>query len=208
MKIIMEDITKEIDNNVVLDNINLIFESGKIYGLIGRNGSGKSMILKTICGFLPPNTGKVYIDEEDIYKNKSFPHSIAALLDKPVYLPDLNAYDNLKMISSVNNSANDEQIKNALDIVNLANDKKIFKKFSLGMKQKLGIAQVIMEDSDIMILDEPFNGIEEETTQKLRDYLKNQRDNGKLIIVASHIKEDIETLCDQVYEIKLGKVKN
>lgn len=208
MKVIMKDITKRIDNNVVLDNVNLTFESGKIYGLIGRNGSGKSMILKTICGFLPPNAGKVYIDEEDIYKNKSFPHSIAALLDKPMYLPDLNAYDNLKMISSVNNSANDEQIKNALDIVNLANDKKIFKKFSLGMKQKLGIAQVIMEDSDIMILDEPFNGIEEETTQKLRDYLKSQRDNGKLIIVASHIKEDIETLCDHVYEIKLGKVKN
>lgn len=208
MKVIMKDITKRIDNNVVLDNVNLTFESGKIYGLIGRNGSGKSMILKTICGFLPPNAGKVYIDEEDIYKNKSFPHSIAALLDKPMYLPDLNAYDNLKMISSVNNSANDEQIKNALDILNLANDKKIFKKFSLGMKQKLGIAQVIMEDSDIMILDEPFNGIEEETTQKLRDYLKSQRDNGKLIIVASHIKEDIETLCDHVYEIKLGKVKN
>ncbi len=207
MGILLKNVTKIIDNNYILEDISLEFNEGKIYGLIGRNGSGKSMLLKTICGFLPPTKGQVIVNGVEIYERGQFPLSISALLDKPSYLPDLNAYENLKIISSVNNTVSDNQIKKILNLVNLENNKKVFKKFSLGMKQKLGIAQVLIEDTNIMIFDEPFNGIEEETTLQIRKFLKLETKKKKIIIIASHIKEDIEGLCDIVYELNLGKLK-
>lgn len=207
-KIILENVTKELDDIKVLNKINLELTDGKIYGIIGRNGSGKSMLLKTICGFLPPTEGRVFINGEDIYQKNIFPDSIAAMIDKPNYLPDLSAYENLKLIASINHTVNDDNIIDALNLVNLENNKKVFKKFSLGMKQKLGIAQVIMENTKIMIFDEPFNGVEEETTEKLRKYFKQLKKDGKIILISSHIKEDIETLCDKVYKIQDGTIIN
>ena len=207
-KIILENVTKELDDIKVLNKINLELTGGKIYGIIGRNGSGKSMLLKTICGFLPPTEGRVFINGEDIYKKNIFPDSIAAMIDKPNYLPDLSAYENLKLIASINHTVRDDNIIDALNLVNLENNKKVFKKFSLGMKQKLGIAQVIMENTKIMIFDEPFNGVEEETTEKLRKYFKQLKKDGKIILISSHIKEDIETLCDKVYKIQDGTIIN
>ena len=207
-KIILENVTKELDDIKVLNKINLELTGGKIYGIIGRNGSGKSMLLKTICGFLPPTEGRVFINGEDIYQKNIFPDSIAAMIDKPNYLPDLSAYENLKLIASINHTVSDDNIIDALNLVNLENNKKVFKKFSLGMKQKLGIAQVIMENTKIMIFDEPFNGVEEETTEKLRKYFKQLKKYGKIILISSHIKEDIETLCDKVYKIQDGTIIN
>ncbi len=207
-KIILENVTKELDDIKVLNKINLELTGGKIYGIIGRNGSGKSMLLKTICGFLPPTEGRVFINGEDIYQKNIFPDSIAAMIDKPNYLPDLSAYENLKLIASINHTVSDDNIIDALNLVNLENNKKVFKKFSLGMKQKLGIAQVIMENTKIMIFDEPFNGVEEETTEKLRKYFKQLKKDGKIILISSHIKEDIETLCDKVYKIQDGTIIN
>ena len=207
-KIILENVTKELDDIKVLNKINLELTDGKIYGIIGRNGSGKSMLLKTICGFLPPTEGRVFINGEDIYQKNIFPDSIAAMIDKPNYLPDLSAYENLKLIASINHTVSDDNIIDALNLVNLENNKKVFKKFSLGMKQKLGIAQVIMENTKIMIFDEPFNGVEEETTEKLRKYFKQLKKDGKIILISSHIKEDIETLCDKVYKIQDGTIIN
>lgn len=207
-KIILENVTKELDDIKVLNKINLELTGGKIYGIIGRNGSGKSMLLKTICGFLPPTEGRVFINGEDIYQKNIFPDSIAAMIDKPNYLPDLSAYENLKLIASINHTVSDDKIIDALNLVNLENNKKVFKKFSLGMKQKLGIAQVIMENTKIMIFDEPFNGVEEETTEKLRKYFKQLKKDGKIILISSHIKEDIETLCDKVYKIQDGTIIN
>lgn len=207
-KIILENVTKELDDIKVLNKINLELTDGKIYGIIGRNGSGKSMLLKTICGFLPPTEGRVFINGEDIYQKNIFPDSIAAMIDKPNYLPDLSAYENLKLIASINHTVSDDKIIDALNLVNLENNKKVFKKFSLGMKQKLGIAQVIMENTKIMIFDEPFNGVEEETTEKLRKYFKQLKKDGKIILISSHIKEDIETLCDKVYKIQDGTIIN
>ena len=166
------------------------------------------MLLKTICGFLPPTEGRVFINGEDIYQKNIFPDSIAAMIDKPNYLPDLSAYENLKLIASINHTVSDDKIIDALNLVNLENNKKVFKKFSLGMKQKLGIAQVIMENTKIMIFDEPFNGVEEETTEKLRKYFKQLKKDGKIILISSHIKEDIETLCDKVYKIQDGTIIN
>lgn len=207
MKIEIKGVTKELDKNIVLDNITLTMKSGKIYGFVGRNGSGKSILLKSICGFLPPSNGNIIIDDEDIYEKGKFPNSIAELIEHPKYLPDLNAYDNLEIIASIKKKCKKEDIEKSLEIVNLANDKKPFKKYSLGMKQKLGIAQVIMEQPKIMILDEPFNGIEEESSSKIRSYLKSIK-KDRIIIIATHIKEDIEDLCDEVIEISNGRIVN
>lgn len=205
LKIEVKNLSKELDKNEILTDINLTMESGKIYGLVGRNGSGKSVLLKCICGFLPPTRGKILVDKEDIFEKGKFPDSIAEMVEHPKYLPDLSAYDNLELIASIKKVATEEDIENALKIVNLENNKKQFKKFSLGMKQKLGIAQVIMENPKIMIFDEPFNGIEDSTAEKIREYLKKNKKN-KIIIIATHIKEDIESLCDEIIEIKNGTI--
>lgn len=205
LKIEIKNLSKELDKNEILTDINLTMESGKIYGLVGRNGSGKSVLLKCICGFLPPTKGKILVDKEDIFEKGKFPDSIAEMIEHPKYLPDLSAYNNLELIASIKKVATEEDIENALEIVNLENNKKQFKKFSLGMKQKLGIAQVIMENPKIMIFDEPFNGIEDSTAEKIREYLKKNKKN-KIIIIATHIKEDIESLCDEIIEIKNGTI--
>ena len=202
--ITLKNVTKVMDNNVILDNINLTLEKGKIYGLVGRNGSGKSVLLKVICGFLKPTNGVVLVDGKDLVKEPVFPESIAALIERPNYIPDLNALDNLMMIASIKNVIGKKEIEDTLKLVNLANDNKPFKKYSLGMKQKLGIAQVLMENPNIMILDEPFNGVEDETVLKIREYLKSIKEN-KIIIITTHLKDDVGSLCDEVIDIKNGK---
>lgn len=204
--ITLKNVTKVMDNNVILDNINLTLEKGKIYGLVGRNGSGKSVLLKVICEFLKPTNGVVLVDGKDLVKEPVFPESIAALIERPNYIPDLNALDNLMMIASIKNVIGKKEIEDTLKLVNLANDNKPFKKYSLGMKQKLGIAQVLMENPNIMILDEPFNGVEDETVLKIREYLKSIKEN-KIIIIATHLKDDVGSLCDEVIDIKNGKIE-
>lgn len=209
MKIEVKDVTKKLDKELVLNDVSLSLDSGKIYGLVGRNGSGKSMLLKTICGFVKPDKGYVKVGGEDIYKNNTFPKKTAALIERPNYLPDLTGYENLKMLASINKVIGDKEILNTLEKVNLLEEKdKKFKKYSLGMKQKLGIAQVLMENPDIMIFDEPFNGLEEESVKKIRKLLLDEKKKGKLIIIATHIKEDINELCDIIYRVDNGNIIN
>ena len=209
MKIEVKDVTKKLDKELVLNDVSLSLDSGKIYGLVGRNGSGKSMLLKTICGFVKPDKGYVKVGGEDIYKNNTFPKKTAALIERPNYLPDLTGYENLKMLASINKIIGDKEILNTLEKVNLLEEKdKKFKKYSLGMKQKLGIAQVLMENPDIMIFDEPFNGLEEKRIKKIRKLLLDEKKKGKLIIIATHIKEDINELCDIIYRVDNGKIIN
>ena len=208
MKIEIKNVTKKIDKEMVLNDISLSLNSGTIYGLVGRNGSGKSMLLKTICGFVKPDKGYVIVNGEDIYKNSTFPKNTAALIERPNYLPELTGFENLKMLASINKKIDDTEILNTLKKVNLLDEKdKKFKKYSLGMKQKLGIAQVLMENPDIMILDEPFNGLEEESANKIRKILLEEKEKGKLIIIATHIKEDIDELCNVIFHIDKGKIK-
>ncbi len=208
MSIIINNVSKKIGNDVILDNINLTFEEGKIYGLVGRNGSGKSMILKTICGFIKPDTGFVLINDNDIYKTCSFPDDTGALLDVPNYIPDLTGFENLQLLAHIQNKIGNDEIIEALKMVNLYESKdKKFKKYSLGMKQKLGIAQALMENPKIIILDEPFNGLEDESCEKIRKLLIDEKNKNKIIIIATHIKEDIESLCDVVYRVDNGKIK-
>ncbi len=209
MKIEVSNVSRKLGNEEVLKNINLELEPGKIYGFIGRNGSGKTMLFRTICGFLKPDTGYVKVDGRDLYKNNEFPKDTAALLEKPNYISDLTGFENLKLLSKIKNIINDDQIMETLKLVNLENeaDKK-FKKYSLGMKQKLGIAGVLMESPEIMILDEPFNGLDDESTEKIRKILLKEKEKGKLILIATHIKEDIEILGDVIYKMDKGVIKS
>ncbi len=208
MKIDVKNVSKKFGDVTILRNINISFTNGKIYGLIGRNGSGKSVFLKMLCGFYEPTTGEILFDGVNVIKQKGFPPSMRALIEKPNFIPDLTGYENLKLLASIQNTIGDKEILQALMDVNLMDDKdKKYSKYSLGMKQKLGIAQALMERPEIVILDEPFNGVEEKTARDLRKKLKEYSREDKIVILASHIKEDIEALADEVYLFDDGSIK-
>lgn len=207
MKIEVKNVSKSFGGVNILQDINLTFESGKIYGLIGRNGTGKSVFLKMLCGFYEPTNGDITYDGINFIKEKGFPPNTRALIEKPNFIPDLTGFENLKLLSSIQNIIGDKEILNTLSQVNLISEKdKKYSKYSLGMKQKLGIAQVLMEDPKVLILDEPFNGVEEKTARDLRKILVDECKKGKIVILASHIKEDIENLANEIYLFDDGKI--
>lgn len=208
MEIIVKDLSKKFKKITILENINMKFESGKIYGIVGRNGSGKSVFLKILCSFYKPTTGEILFDNINYNSNNNFPPSVRALIENPTFFPDLTGFENLKLLSSIQNKIGDEEIIKTLDQVNLLSEKdKKYSEYSLGMKQKLGIAQVLMENPDVMIFDELFNGIEEKTVEKIRNILLELKNQNKIIIVTSHIKEDIDILSDEVYKFDCGRVE-
>ena len=208
MEITVKNLTKSFKGIKILDNVNITCESIKITALVGRNGSGKSVLLKLLCGLYLPTEGEILFDNINYNLNDEYPPNTRALIEKPNFLDELTGYENLKLLAKIQNLISDKEINESLKIVNLYDDKdKKFKHYSLGMKEKLGIAQVIMENPDVMIFDEPFNGIEKRTAEKLRKYLKEKKEEGKLIIIATHIKEDILELADLVYEVDDGNVK-
>lgn len=201
MKIEIKNVTKQFKNTNILENINITFNEGKIYGLIGRNGSGKSVFFKMLCGFYSPTSGEILFDNIDIIKEKIIPPDTRALIEKPSFLSDLSGYENLSLLAEIQNKIGSGEIIKTLKKVNLLEDKdKKYKHYSLGMKQKLGIAQALMEDPKVIILDEPFNGIEDETANELRSVIKEEAKKGKIIIVATHIKEDIIDMCDEIWK--------
>lgn len=207
MKIEVKNVSKSFKKISVLNDINITFESGKVYGLIGRNGSGKSVFLKLLCGFYRPDSGEIYYDDVDIVKNNMFPTDTRALIENPNFLPNLTGYENLELLASIQKRIGKKEIEETLERINLSSEKnKKYNTYSLGTKQKLGIAQVLMENPSVMIFDEPLNGVENATAIKIREILKEERDKGKLIIVASHIKEDIENLADEIYEFDGGSI--
>ena len=205
-EIIIENLSKTIKNNKILDNVNLTFESGHVYGLVGRNGSGKTMLLRAICGLIFPDSGKVIIDGKQLHKDISFPESCGIIIENTDLLPNFSAFDNLKMLSEIKNTANDNMIKSAIKSVGLDTDsKKKVKTFSLGMKQRLSIAQALFEDPDILLLDEPTNALDEDGVNDVRRILLEQKKKNKLIIIASHNKEDISLLSDTVISVSNGR---
>lgn len=205
-EIIIENLSKTIKNNKILDNVNLTFESGHVYGLVGRNGSGKTMLLRAICGLIFPDSGKVIIDGKQLHKDISFPESCGIIIENTDLLPNFSAFDNLKMLSEIKNTANDNMIKSAIKSVGLDPDsKKKVKSFSLGMKQRLSIAQALFEDPDILLLDEPTNALDEDGVNDVRRILLEQKKKNKLIIIASHNKEDISLLSDTVISVSNGR---
>ena len=205
-EIIIENFSKTIKNNKILDNVNLTFESGHVYGLVGRNGSGKTMLLRAICGLIFPDSGKVIIDGKQLHKDISFPESCGIIIENTDLLPNFSAFDNLKMLSEIKNTANDNMIKSAIKSVGLDPDsKKKVKTFSLGMKQRLSIAQALFEGPDILLLDEPTNALDEDGVNDVRRILLEQKKKNKLIIIASHNKEDISLLSDTVISVSNGR---
>lgn len=208
MEIKVENLSKSFKKNIVLKDVNLLMTSGKIYGLSGRNGSGKSVLLKLICGLYKPTSGKVLFDGIEYNSNDVYVPNLRALIEKPSFFPNLSGFENLKLLANIQHKIFDDEINNALKVVNLYEKKdKKYSEYSLGMKQKLGIAQVIMENPQIMILDEPFNGIENDTVKKISKYLLQEKKKDKLIIVSTHIKEDLDNLSDEIYSFDNGTVK-
>jgi len=201
----VKNVTLQIKKDTILKDVSISFEQGKIHGLIGRNGSGKTMLMKCICGFVKPTNGTISVDGKVIGKDCDFPSDIGIIIETPGFIPYYSGYKNLKLLAGLNNNITNEQIKETIRRVGLDPDlKRHVKKYSLGMRQRLGFAQAIMENPAILILDEPMNGLDKEGVADMREYLKQLRDEGKTIILASHSAEDISALCDTVCEMDKG----
>ncbi|MGL4731780.1 MAG: ABC transporter ATP-binding protein [Clostridium sp.] len=208
MYIEVKNLTKVISKNTILSNINLRMEQGKIYGLKGKNGSGKTMLMRAICGLILPTEGEVIINDEVLGTDISFPRSIGALIENPGFIENYSGYKNLKILADIQGKIDDEQIRKTISLVGLEpDDKKKFKKYSLGMKQKLGIAAAIMENPDIIILDEPINALDEKSVSIVREILHEHRDRGALILVSCHDSEELEYLSDEIFIIENGSIK-
>ncbi len=207
MKITVNNYTKTIKKKTVLNKVNYTFYSGKIYGLYGKNGCGKTMLLRAICGLILPTEGEILIDDKIIGKDMEFPESVGIIIENMEMLSEYNAFYNLKLLSKIKKIATDSDIRDSLELVGLdPNDKKKVKAFSLGMKQKLNIAQAIMEKPKLLLLDEPTNALDTESVNSLRELLLKLKDKGTLIIIASHNKDDINVLCDEIVHISSGEV--
>lgn len=205
----VENLSKEIKNARILNNINLNLNKGKIYGFRGKNGSGKTMLFRALCGLIKPTEGRVEIDGQVLGENISFPESVGVVIEYPGFLPNLSGYDNLKLISEINNKVGAKEIKEIISAVGLdPEDKKKFKKYSLGMKQRLGIAQALMENPELIILDEPTNALDSDAVLLIKELLINMKNNNKLILLASHDKEELEVLSDEIFYIENGSIVN
>ncbi len=206
-KVRVEQVTKTYGKDTVLDGVSVNFEAGKIHGIIGRNGSGKTMLFKTICGFVRPTSGRVLVDGKQVGKDVDFPQDLGLIIETPGFLPYYSGYKNLKILASLRNRIKDEEIRGAMERVGLDPKlKKSVRKYSLGMNQRLGIAQAIMEGPSLLVLDEPMNGLDNQGVQDMRELFKELREEGKTILLASHNREDIEALCDTVMEMDHGRI--
>lgn len=203
----IKDLRKEIGADCVLQNINISMEKGRIYGLQGKNGCGKSMLMRVICGLVIPTEGQVIINGEILGKDISFPRSLGMMIEKPGFLDSYSGYQNLKMLASIKNEVGEEEILNALQRVGLEEDiHKKYRKYSLGMKQKLGIAAAIFEKPDIVILDEPANALDEKSEQRLWNIIKEEKERGALVIISCHTSEILEKLSDEIFRMDRGKI--
>lgn len=191
--------------DLVLKDVCRDFEEGLVHGIIGNNGSGKTVLMKCICGFLHPTGGKVLVNYKQVGKDMDFPENMGIIIETPGFLPHLTGFKNLQILASLNNKIDKESIRESIKLVGLDPDlKKNVSKYSLGMRQRLGIAQAIMENPDILILDEPFNGLDKNAVASMRKLIKDLKSSGKTILLASHNQTDIEELCDTVCEMDAG----
>lgn len=207
MYIELRHVTKSIKGRVVLNDINCRFESGYIYGLKGKNGSGKTMLMRAVCGLIKIHEGEVDIDGKILGKDISFPESIGALIENPAFIDSYTGFKNLQVLASIQHRISDEEIRSILDEVGLEpDDKRTYRKYSLGMKQRLGIAAAVMENPDIIILDEPINALDETGGKMVRDLLKKHKERGAVIIIACHDTEELEFLSDRIMIINEGRM--
>ena len=207
MKIEIKDYTKIIKGVTILDNVNLTLESGKCYGLKGKNGSGKTMLMRAVCGLIQPTRGSVVIDGEIMGKDISFPRSIGILIENPAFIANYTGYKNLDLLASIQHKITASEIREALDAVGLdPDDKRKYRKYSLGMKQKLGIASAFMEKPDIIILDEPINAIDETGVEKVKLMIAEAKKRGAILITACHDAEELSILSDEIIHISEGRI--
>ena len=201
----IKNVNLTLQKNPILKNINVHFERGQIHGLIGRNGSGKTMLLKCICGFVKPNTGEIIVDNKRIGKDCDFPKNVGIIIETPGFIPYYSGYKNLKLLADLRGNISRDDIRRTMEQVGLDPDlKRHVRKYSLGMRQRLGLAQAIMENPDLLILDEPMNGLDKDGVKDMRQYLLDLKARGKTILIASHSAEDIDVLCDTVCEMDKG----
>ena len=201
----IKDLKMTFGKDEVLKGITHSFEKGKVHGIVGNNGSGKTVMMKCICGFLKPTSGEVKVNGKIIGRQEDFPKSLGLIIEAPGFLPHLSGFRNLSILASVNKKTDKQRVKETIRLVGLDPDmKKPVGKYSLGMRQRLGIAQAIMEDPELLILDEPMNGLDKNGVQEIRELLKGLVSKGKTIILSSHNPADIDALCDTVCEMDGG----
>lgn len=203
----LQNVTKRIKENTVLDNVSYTFKSGFVYGLYGQNGSGKTMLLRAISGLINLDSGSIFIDGEKLHDKIEFPPETGIVIENMELLPECSAKRNLQMLAKIKNIADEKDISFSLERVGLDpdSDKKV-KKFSLGMKQRLNIAQAIFENQKIILLDEPTNVLDEDAVQLIYKIIREEKSRGATIIVATHHKEDLKEVCDVILKIAEGKI--
>ena len=201
----VQNVVKRFRDQVVLKNVSISFEKGKIHGIVGRNGSGKTVLFKCICGLMHPEEGVILVNGKRVGRDVDMPEDIGAIIEAPGFLPNYSGYKNLRFLANIRRKIGKEEIWNVLKTVGLdPESRKHVGKYSLGMRQRLGIAQAIMEDPEILILDEPMNGLDNAGVQDIRALLLELKAQGKTILLASHNHEDIAALCDTVHEMDGG----
>ena len=203
----LQNVTKRIKENKVLDNVSYTFKSGFVYGLYGQNGSGKTMLLRAISGLINLDSGSIFIDGEKLHDKIEFPPETGIVIENMELLPECSAKRNIQMLAKIKNIADEKDIIFSLERVGLDpdSDKKV-KKFSLGMKQRLNIAQAIFENQKIILLDEPTNALDEDAVQLIYKIIREEKSRGATIIVATHHKEDLKEVCDVILKIAEGKI--
>lgn len=204
----IEGVSKRIGADDVLTNINLSMDKGKIYGFQGKNGCGKSMLMRVICGLILPTNGTIKIDGKELGKDISFPESVGMFIEKPGFLDSYTGFQNLKMLADIKGNIDGNEIKKILKKIGLEDVMhKKYKKYSLGMKQKLGIVAAIMEKPDLVILDEPANALDEKSEEKMWEIVKEEKDRGACVILSCHTAGMLETICDEIYVMDMGNIK-
>ena len=205
-EIIISGISKTIKGTEILKNIDLKLRGGKIYGLYGSNGSGKTMLLRAVAGLIRIDSGSIIINGKQLHKETDFPESIGVVIENPQFWDGYTGFENLKMLASIKKQINDEAIRATLEKVGLdQGDKKTVKKYSLGMKQKLGLAQAIMESPDIILLDDPTNALDKKSTENIRGIIAEEAARGAIVVIASHVEADPD-ICDIRYEMSDGEI--
>lgn len=209
MKLEANGITKRIRKKIILDNISISMNSGNIYGIVGRNGSGKTMLFRALSGLMKIDSGSIVYDNKELHKDINILPNLGIVIENAGLYPELTGLDNLKMLAKLKNKVSEDDIISTIERVGLnPKDKRPYRKYSLGMKQRIIIAQAIMEKPDIIMFDEPTNALDEEGVDEVRKIILEEKERGALILLASHNKEDIKLLADKVFYIQNGKISN
>ncbi len=201
-----ENVTRKFGRKTILEGISLTFDSGRIYGFVGENGSGKTVFMKMLIGLMKTTNGEICYDNRKLKKDFDFLPSVGFIIENPGFYPEMTGFDNLKTLAEIRGIISDEQIREWIRKVGLKDNGEIVDNYSLGMIQRLGIAQALMEDPEVIILDEVTNSLDEQGTALVYELLRQQKQQGKIIIISSHIKKDIEELCDEVYRFQDGGI--